>query len=117
MPAQFVLSAENLTSYFTRYVFAHYADRRHVRRVLPWLGFVVMAILRLNDGRVRFNRERQLLFDSKGRTYKARFSHTIGSRGGIELLEVLPGRGMPDGKTLAQVTCLKDAERLYLGVR
>jgi hypothetical protein len=110
-------SAEFLADSFVNYLFKNYRGTRHVRRVASWIGFIVKAIEGLPG--VSFSRRhvRQLGFNYKGRTFKARYSHVVGARGGIEIVEVLPGQGAPEGKVAATISSLADAEKVYLSLR
>jgi hypothetical protein len=40
-----------------------------------------------------------------------------GLRGGIDIIEVLPGRGAPEGGTVMQVRNLSEAEDSYLSLK
>ena len=105
--------AERVADHFVNYLFDTYRGSRHVRRVAAWVGFVVRAIERVSPDGFRQSRERQLVFTYGGRSFKVRYNHKAGSRGGIEVVEVLPGRGAPDGAVVAQATKLTEAEALY----
>jgi hypothetical protein len=106
-------SAERLADHFVSYLFDQYQGSRHVRRVASWIGFIIKAIEKIAGPRLRQNRQRQIMFDYKDRQFKAKYNHRAGSRGGIEIIEVLPGRGAPEGKTVIQVTNLAEAEDCY----
>jgi hypothetical protein len=107
--------SERLANYFVRYLVEHprYRDSRHIRRVATWIGFIVKAIER-EASRAARNRERQVVFWSRRRKFKVRFNHKVGARGGLEIIEVLPRRGSPEGGVLATITSLDGAEELYL---
>ncbi len=106
-------SAERLADHFVNYLFESYQGSRHVRRVSAWVGFLVKAVERSSRGVFSLNRQRQLLFEYRGRRFKARYNHTAGPRGGIEVVQVLPGHGAPDGEVMVRVAKLGDAEKLY----
>jgi hypothetical protein len=110
-------SSELLADGFVSYLFQRYRGTRHVRRVASWLGFIIKAVERLPG--VSFSRRhaRQLGFDYRGRTFKARYNHQAGARGGIEIVEVLPGRGAPEGDVAASIVSLSDAEVIYTSLR
>src|SRR5436309_4963973 len=106
-------SAERLADHFVNYLFDTYRGNRHVRRVASWVGFVVTAIEHASPGQFRLNRQRQLTFTYSSHRFKVRYNHKAGARGGIEVVEVLPGAGSPDGAVVAQATRLAEAEALY----
>ena len=106
-------SAERVADHFVNYLFDTYRGSRHVRRVASWVGFVIKAIERVSPSAFRRSRMRQLTFTFRGREFKARYNHKAGRRGGIEIVEVLPGRGAPDGAVVAQAIDLAGAEALY----
>jgi len=103
---------ERIADYFVSYLFAKYPDNRHVRRVASWVGLIVLGIEKL-DGHRYVPRNRQLRFEYRGRSFKARFNHKAGSRGGIEIVEILPGRGAPEGKLMRSITNLDEAADFY----
>jgi len=72
------------------------------------------GIEKLNGGRY-VPRNRQLRFDYGGKTYIARYDHHAGGnpRGGIQIVEVLPGRGSPLGQVARTITDLDEAEAFY----
>jgi hypothetical protein len=47
------------------------------------------------------------------RSFKAKYNHKTGPRGGIEIVEVLDGRGSPEGKTVTSIKNLHEAEDFY----
>lgn len=108
------MTVDQIADYFVGYLFTKFKGTRHVRRVAPWIGFLLKGIEPL-DAKPGVNRLRQVLFESGGRRFKARYNHRAGPRGGIEIVEVLPGRGMPDGPILLRIESLEDAERAYRG--
>lgn len=110
-------SAELLADGFISYLFEKYRGTRHVRRIASWIGFIIKAVESLPG--VAFNRRhsRQLGFNYAGRTFKARYKHTMAARGGIEIVEVLPGRGAPEGNFAVSIASLADAEDVYKSLR
>ena len=106
------MTVDQIADYFVGYLFTKYKGTRHVRRVAAWIGFLLKGIERLG-ATPDVNRQRQVIFASGGRRFKVRYNHRAGARGGLELVEVLPGRGMPDGPVLLQIENLRDAERAY----
>ena len=106
-------SPEQLADAFVSYLTTKYGGTRHVRRVASWIGFIVLGIHRLSKGTWKVPRTRQLRFEYRGHAYKARYSHTIKPRGGIEIVGVSPGRGAPDGKLILTIGSLQDAEAFY----
>lgn len=85
-------------------------QRLGIQRVAPYLGFVARAIEKVSAGDWEIRR-RQLIFQVKGVPFKARYDHKGEC---IRVLRVLPGRGMPDGETIATITNLHEAEEFYL---
>lgn len=110
-------SAERLADHFVSYLFDEYKGSRHVRRVASWIGFIIKAIEKIAGPTLRQNRKRQIMFVYKGRQFKAKYNHKVGSRGGLEIVEVLPERGSPEGGVLFQVKNLADAEVCYLKLK
>lgn len=108
-------SGERLADHFVSYLFDQFKGTRHVRRISTWLGFLLKAVERLPSVEVRVSRVRQVLFVYRDRNFKARYNHKAGTRGGIDIVEVLSGRGQPDGAVVLQVTNLNEAERAYRG--
>jgi hypothetical protein len=101
---------ERITDHFVSYLFAEYPDNRHVRRIASWLGLIVIEKL---TGHRYVPRNRQLRFEYDGRSFKARYSHTAGSRGGIEIVEIVDGRGSPEGQAICAITNLEEAAAFY----
>ena len=91
------LTPEALADYFVRYLFEKYHGTRHVRRIASWVGFVVKGIERVVGATFERRRSRQIGFDYHGRQFKVRYVHRTKAspRGGIQIVEVLPGRGAP----------------------
>lgn len=109
--------AERLADHFVNYLFDQYKGSRHVRRVASWIGFIIKAVEKIAGSTLRLNRQRQIMFDYNDRQFKAKYNHKAGPRGGIEIIEVLRGRGAPEGNTVLQVTNLADAEDCYLNIK
>ncbi len=105
-------SAERLADHFINYLFAEKADNRHVRRVASWVGLIVLGIEKLTGSRY-VPRTRQLRFDYDKRSFKAKFNHSAGARGGIEIVEIVDGRGSPEGQTICSITNLEEAAAFY----
>lgn len=109
--------AELLADYFVAYLFDKYRGTRHVRRVATWIGFILKAIEKLPGVSFTRQRSRQLMFDYRSRRFKVRYNHKIGARGGIQFVEVLPGRGAPEGAVALDVGSLAAAENAYRDLR
>jgi hypothetical protein len=105
--------AELLADHFVNFLFDQYKGSRHVRRVASWVGLIVLGIQRVAGNDWKIPRNRQLTFEFQGRSFKAKFNHGTGRRGGIDVVEVLPGRGAPGGKTVATIATLGEAEDFY----
>jgi hypothetical protein len=114
-------SPERLADHFISYLFEEYQGSRHVRRVASWIGFIIKAVEKVSGDTLRLEQKRQVMFDYKGHQFKVKYNHKIGSggfsRGGLEIIEVLAGRGAPEGKTVLQVTNLAEAEDCYLNLK
>lgn len=108
---------DRIANHFVNYLFDYYQGTLHVRRVATWIGLILKGIERAGAENIRLNRARQLLFNYRNRLFKARYNHQVGSRGGIEILEVLRGRGAPDGEIIFQIVNLQDAEEAYLSLQ
>ena len=108
---------ERLADSFISYLFDKYKGSRHVRRVASWIGFLLKAMEEVGGSTLKKNRQRQIVFEYKRRKFKARYNHKAGRRGGIEIVEVLAGRGAPEGEIAVTVTSLDEAERCYLKLR
>ena len=117
MPRTATVSTERLADHLVSYLFNEFQGNRHVRRVATWIGFLLKAVENLPSATPRQSRTRQIAFDYRGRQFKARYNHRAGSRGGIEIVEVLPGRGSPEGDVAMQVTSLNEAEDTYRGLK
>lgn len=110
-------SAEFLADLFISYLFDEYRGTRHVRRIASWIGFIIKAVEGLPSVSFSQRHSRQLGFEYRGRKFKARYNHTAGARGGIDIVEVLPGRGAPEGKIAVSMISLSDAEDIYVSLR
>jgi hypothetical protein len=110
---------EMLADYFVRYLFEEYPGTRHVRRIASWIGFIIKGIERVVGANFARRRSRQIGFDYHGRHFKVRYAHRIGSsgRGGVQIVEVLAGRGEPEGHVVVDIASLADAERVYRDLR
>jgi hypothetical protein len=108
---------ERIADYFVSYLYDEYPGDMHVRRVASWVGLITLGIYKLADV-YRISHKRQFRFDYIGRSFKAKFNHRTGSgkgfsRGGIDIVEILPGRGAPEGDVVCTFTSLQDAANFY----
>jgi PIN like domain len=62
-------------------------------------------------------RSRQLFFELRGHRYKAKYNHTLGKRGGIEIVEIGEGRGSPEIASVGAITSLDEAAQFYANPR
>ena len=107
------LSASRIADHFINYLFHDYTgDSRHVQRVASWLGLLVLGLEKLKVD-WRPSRSRQLIFERRGKRYKARYNHRIKPRGGIEFVEVAKAQGSPDIAVRVTVASLADAASFY----
>lgn len=108
-------NSEALAGYFVRYLFEEYHGTRHVRRIASWVGFIIKGIERVVGSNFEQRRSRQIAFDYHGRQFKVRYIHRSKGcpRGGVQIVEVLPGRGAPEGKVVVEIGSLADAEQVY----
>jgi hypothetical protein len=113
MPKLQSAPAERVASHFIDYLFDDYQGSRHVRRVAAWVGLLVLGIDNLARAKWKVPRQRQLEFSYRGARYKAKYNHKAGPRGGVDIVQVLPGRGSPEGATVRSMRSLRDAERFY----
>jgi len=118
MPNGSLMSPDRIADHFVNYLFDEYQGSKHVRRVASWIGFVVMGIDEI-DGDMKKRRARQLQFEYGKRHFKAKYDHKIGGsgaikRGGIKIVEVLAGRGKPEGETVVEIKRLEEAAEFYL---
>lgn len=104
---------ELLADYFVGYLFDKYKGTRHVRRVATWIGFLLKAIEKLPGVSFARGRSRQLTFDYRGRRLKVRYNHKLGSGGGIQFVEVLSGRGAPEGGVALSIGNFAETEAAY----
>jgi hypothetical protein len=109
------LTSEALADYFVRYLFEEYQGTRHVRRIASWIGFVIKAIERVVGANFEQRRARQIGFEYHARQFKVKYVHRTRAcpRGGVQIVEVLPGRGAPEGNVVVEIGSLADAERVY----
>jgi hypothetical protein len=105
-------SPEAIADYFVNFLFAEYSDSRHVRRVASWVGLIVLGIEKLAGSRY-VPRSRQLRFEYDGKSYKAKFNHKAGPRGGIDIVEIGTGRGSPEVRTVHSIPNLQGAADFY----
>lgn len=103
---------ERIADHFIAYLFDEYPHNNHVRRVSSWVGLIVLGIEKLADRRY-IPRSRQLRFEYDGRSFKAKFNHRAGPRGGIDIVEIDEGRGSPEGRTICSITNLIEAAYFY----
>lgn len=113
MPKLSKASADGIANHFVNYLFEEFHGARHVRRVASWVGLIVLGINKVAKGNWKISPKRQLRFSYKGATFKAKYNHKLGSRGGIEIVEVLHALGSPEGDVLAKITTLNEAEDFY----
>lgn len=106
-------SAERLADHFVNYLFEQYNGTRHVRRVASWVGLIMLGVEKVAAQDWQVPRSRQLEFNVGGLTFKAKYDHHAGARGGISIIEVLPGRGSPEGDTVVTITNLDEAGAFY----
>jgi hypothetical protein len=106
-------STEVLANELLSYLFRRYPKVLHVRRVASWIGFVVGAVDKLPGSSPGLRRTRQVGFRYKGRAFKIRYDHHAGQRGGLHIVEVLPGKGAPEGPVIISITTLSEAEEIY----
>lgn len=105
-------TSEAIVDYFVNYLFAEYSDSRHVRRVASWVGLIVLGIEKLAGSRY-VPRRRQFRFEYSGKSYKAKFNHKAGPRGGIDIVEIGDGRGSPEVQIIHSITNLQEAAAFY----
>ncbi len=106
-------SPEFVANYFVNYLIGKYGEARHVRRVTSWIGLIVLGIEKISGQSWKVPRVRQLCFKHAGRSFKARYNHKVGKKGGIEIVQVLPGAGAPEGSVFYTIADLKSAEEFY----
>ena len=106
-------SPSRLADHFSDYLFKTYgsSNRKHIQRVSTWIGLLALGVDKLGvDMRVR---QRQIVFERKGKRYKARFSHKIKPNGGIEFVEVEKAKGSPDIGVVRTISSLAEAAAFY----
>jgi len=108
-----VKSAELIANDFVAYLYKKYKGTRHVRMVASWIGFIILAVARASDAKMRLRRVRQLEFEYRDHTFRVAYGHKVGPRGGIDIVEILPGRGEPLGEAVVKITTLMQAEEVY----
>jgi hypothetical protein len=113
MPTKTDVTLDRISDYFVNYLFDKKADQRHVRRITPWIGLLLLAVDRVADDGVARRRVRQAVFQYRGHRFKVKYHHRAGPRGGIQFVEYFGGRGSPEGDVVYTVTNLKKAERVY----
>jgi hypothetical protein len=113
MPTKKVESLDRLCDYFVNYVFDEKAEQKHVRRVLPWLGLLILAVERVAEDGLSRRYIRQVVFEYRDHLFKARYNHRAGPRGGIEFVEYFPERGCREGDVAVTVKNLKQAQAVY----
>ena len=103
-----------LSDHFIAYLFDQYKGTMHVRRIASWFGFILKGIENVaTPSSLRQNRLRQVVFDYRGRHFKAKYNHKAGARGGIQIIEFLHQRGTPEVGVVTTITSLAEAERAY----
>jgi hypothetical protein len=105
-------TAERIADYFVSYLFTEYPNNKHVRRIASWVGLIVLGVEKLTGSRY-IPRSRQLRFKYCKRSFKAKFNHKAGPRGGIDIIEIVSGPGSPEGKTICSITNLEEAANFY----
>ena len=100
MPQLVNATPERIANHFVNNLFEQNSDSLHIRRVAFWVGLIVLGIEKVASARY-VPGARQLRFDYNNQTYKATFNHHAGGsqRGGIDIIEILPGRKSPEGST------------------
>lgn len=105
-----MLTREMVCNHFMQYMFAN-TKARHVQRVAAWVGFLVAAIeIRKDDW--AFRHTRQFVFSVGNDWYKVRYNHAVGTRGGIQIVELADGR--TDGNVVKEFKTLDNVEDFYL---
>jgi hypothetical protein len=104
---------ERIANHFVYYLTKKYNGGFHVQRVASWIGFIVLGLAKVRGVRMNLRRSRQLEFSYKNRKFKVKFNHAVSKRGGIDVVEILPGRGEPEGNKVLEIKTLSDAENAY----
>src|SRR5579862_1225619 len=107
------VSADRIAEYFVKYLFKDFRGTSHVRRVAAWVGLIVLGIQRGAGHDWYISHRRQLWFSYAARTFKVKYNHRVEPQGGIEIVEVLPEQGSPEGDSVTTVKDLAEAERFY----
>jgi hypothetical protein len=110
MPTKKVESLDRLSDYLVNYIFAEKAEQKHVRRVLPWLGLLILAVDRVAESGMSRRYIRQVGFEYRSRSFKVRYNHRAGPRGGIEIVEYF---GTEEGDVAVVIKNLKQAQGVY----
>lgn len=105
-------SADRMADAFVNYLFDEYKGSRHVRRIASWLGLLVLGVEKIKST-WWIPRSRQLFFETDGYRYKAKYNHSLGGRGGIEIIQVGEGRGSPEIGAVLSISSLDDAARFF----
>lgn len=100
-------TAGGIADAFTAYLFRRYAKRRHVRRVTPWIGLIVLGIEQVKDGDWEVPRVRQLSFRMKNRELIAEYKHAVKPKGGIVIRE------RKKAQPIVTIASLSDARDFY----
>ena len=108
-------SADRVAEYFVSYLFNDFSGSGHVRRVAAWAGLIILGIERAVGGDWNISHTRQLWFTCGDRTFKAKYNHALRPAGGIEIVEVIPEQGNPDGDSVVKLRDLHEAEDFYNG--
>jgi hypothetical protein len=111
-----IKSPEWIAGYLVSYLYKKYHGTLHVRRVASWIGFIILAVDRASDSGIRLRHARQIEFDYKKRKFRVGYNHAAGSRGGIDIKEVLHTQGGKLGEHVLEITTLLEAEKAYLSL-
>lgn len=112
-------SPEHIANLFAAYLRDNKADAKHVFRVISWLGMLSLAIDKIKIS-WWIPRTRQLHFEAPNKVgpwptarYKVRYGHKVGTRGGLQIVEITIGKGGAEINTVAEFATLYDVERFY----
>jgi hypothetical protein len=116
-------SPEHVANQFLAYLRDNKTDAKHVFRVASWIGMLALAIDKVKIDWHKAT-SRQLVFQTHDRTttrggrpyinrYKVRYNHTVGGRGGLEIVEIGTSQGQPEIGVVAAFSTLYDVERFY----
>lgn len=91
-------------------LFDHAAEHplKKARRVASWIGPILKAIDKIAEPRLIH--KRQVAFTYGGKKFKARFNHFISWKGGVEIINVRPWQGSPDGKQIVEIKNKNDVK-------